>query len=65
MISLVYLSYKSANVDLDRGFAAYISYLHMEATYTNPIMLGKNEYLKICLKIVSFQHSVILFLMTL
>jgi len=25
---------------LDRGFAAYASYLHMEVTYTNPVMLG-------------------------
>jgi hypothetical protein len=26
---------------LDLGFAAYVSYLHMEVTHTNPIMLGK------------------------
>lgn len=24
----------------DLGFAAYVSYLHMEVTYTNPVMLG-------------------------
>ena len=27
--------------DLDLGFAAYVSYLHMEVTHTNPIMLGE------------------------
>jgi hypothetical protein len=26
---------------LDLGFAAYVSYLHMEVTHTNPIMLGE------------------------
>jgi hypothetical protein len=26
---------------LDFGFATYVSYLHIEVAYTNPIMLGK------------------------
>jgi hypothetical protein len=31
--------------NLDSGYAAYVSYLHMEVAYTNPIMLG--EFIKI------------------
>ena len=37
--------------DLDLGFAAYVSYLHMEVTHTNPIMLGE------CLSRMKFQYS--------
>lgn len=39
------------SLDLDLGFAAYVSYLHMEVTHTNPIMLGK------CLSRIRFQYS--------
>ncbi len=31
---------------LDLGFAAYVSYLHMEVTHTNPVMLGKFRTIK-------------------
>jgi hypothetical protein len=32
--------YSTISHFLDAGFAAYASYLHMEVTYTNPVMLG-------------------------
>ena len=44
-------------LNLDLGFAAYVSYLHMEATHTNPVMLGefiRTKILVLLLLFVSF-----------
>lgn len=41
---------------LDLGYAAYVSYLHMEVTHTNPVVLGKFFAIGILKYIYIYDH---------